>query len=162
MSVFDIIGDLLLKLRFKYGVEEYGDSTELASAIREQAEGEEKTYIYAPEGRPRPYLVSAYREGGLVSLAFLDLDDVRVVPNRVDVEKLEEASTTVRGGSHVPFLFPLKVDGDVIYAAFGFKTVVEEAVLTGGYIDALLEEFEQDSDLLFKEVRERLFPGSRE
>jgi hypothetical protein len=151
----DVIRDLLLKLRFQYGVEEVEDSVELISLLKSQPEDEEITYIYSPPGRLRPYLVSATVSGGHVVLAFADLDDVRQIKAAVDAAELEEASTVVVGNV-APFLMPLKRDGDVVYAVLGFKTVVEADVLTGGFLEALLEEFEWESDKYFMLILDKL------
>ncbi|MEM4755450.1 hypothetical protein [Pyrobaculum sp.] len=159
MSVYDVIGDLLLKLRFRYQVEEVEDASELAGLIKEQVEGEEKTYIYSPPGRPRPYLVSTMRRGEDVALAFLDLDDVREVKYGGDTEALEEASLVIPEEGVAPFLFPLKKSDDVVYAALGFKTVVNASLLTGGFLESLLEDFEQNSDYYFSLVKNKLEKG---
>jgi len=155
MSIYDVIGDLLLKLRFQYGVEEVEDSVELVSLIKSQPAEEEKIYIYSPPGRPRPYLVSAMVSGGHVALAFADLDDVRQIKTTMDAAELEEASTVVMENV-APFLTPLKKDGDVVYAVLGFKTVVEADVLTGGSLEALLEEFEWGNDRYFMSILNKL------
>jgi hypothetical protein len=159
MSIYDVIGDLLLKLRFQYGVEEVEDSVELVAMIKSQPDDEERTYIYSPPGKPRPYLVSAAVSGGYVALAFADLDDVRQIKTAVDIAELEEASTVVVGNV-APFLMPLKREGDVVYAVLGFKTVVKADVLTGGFLEALLEEFEWDSDKYFMSILDKLSVNS--
>ncbi|MFN7105220.1 MAG: hypothetical protein ACK4M3_01325 [Pyrobaculum sp.] len=144
-QIFDALRDKL---------EELEDGTELAAAIKSQPEGEEAAYIY------RSYLVSALREGGLVALAFLDLDDVRNLDIPY-VEDLEDIIVFHQSGLY-PFVYPIAQAPQGIYLALGFKTVVKEVTLTGGLIDYLLENFGNKREELYREVLDKLqaFYGS--
>ncbi|RFA93814.1 hypothetical protein [Pyrobaculum aerophilum] len=155
MSIYDIIGNFLLQLRFRYGVEEVDDSVELVNLVKSQEEGVEKTYIYSPPGRPRPYLISAMLSPPYVALAVADLDDVRQIHADIPIEDVEEA-TTVVVDNYAPFILPLKKDDGVIYGVLGFKTVVESDVLTGGFFETLLEDFELNSDKYFSSIVNKL------
>ena len=155
MSIFDLIGQILLNLRSQ-GVEEVDDSAELAAAVRNQPRGAEAVYIYSTEGRPRPYLVSSYREEGLVAMAFLDLDDVRLIKIDTSIDDLETKSTTEVGEGKYAFVAPLAAREEGLYVAVGVKTVVEEEMLLGGYIDQLIDDFEDNRDHYFNEVLDSL------
>ncbi|AEA12587.1 hypothetical protein TUZN_1107 [Thermoproteus uzoniensis 768-20] len=154
MSVFDKVGDLLLALRFKYGVEEFPDSSELAAYIKDSGEAD-VVAILSPAGRPRPVLVSAHKEGGDVALALVDLDDIRSAAiGGVPLEELEDA--TSRLGAELfgerglaPFFFPVMERDGAYYFAMGLKTLVDAAVLTGGLIDDLLDLLEQEGDSFY-------------
>ncbi|MEM4439435.1 MAG: hypothetical protein QW680_12495, partial [Pyrobaculum sp.] len=43
-----------------------------------------------------------------------------------------------------------------LYVAVGVKTVVEEEMLLGGYIDQLIDDFEDNRDHYFNEVLDSL------
>lgn len=47
----------------------------------------------------------------------------------------------------------------MVYAALGFKTVVNASLLTGGFLESLLEDFEQNSDYYFSLVKNKLEKG---
>ncbi|CCC81098.1 hypothetical protein [Thermoproteus tenax] len=157
MSVYDKIGELILALRFRYHVEEFGDASELANYIKELESGEGVDALLSLEGRPRPYLISAYREGDDVVLALVDLDDVRSLKTGVKVEELEEVTSALgaeKYGSNglAPFFFPImERDGEAFFA-LGLKAVLPLTVVTGGAIDELLEILEVRGDEFFNAI----------
>lgn len=161
MSVYDKIGDLLLALRFKYHVEEFEDSTELAAYFRELEEGQMGEAILSPEGRARPILATARREGDVIAVALVDLDDIRSAELEVEAGELEELSTRVgaekfgdRG--YAPFFFPILQRGSSIYFAMGIKTAAPAEVMTGAFIDGLLDVLEWEGDGFYKAIVEGL------
>ena len=156
MSIYDVIGDFLLRLRFNHGVEELGEVEDLVHELAKLEEGAEATYILSLQGRPRPYLVTALKTAEGYALAFLNLDDVRRLEG-VNVEELEDVTTRLsveKFGNPAPFLFPIKQEGEVVYAAMGFKTFVEN--LTAGNIEDLIDQIELDSDAYFLELKKAL------
>jgi len=161
VSIYDVIGDFLLRLRFNHGIEELGEVADLVHELAELEEGAEATYILSLPGRPRPYLVTALKTEEGYALAFLNLDDVRRLEGVSNVEELEDATTRFsveKFGNPAPFLFPIKQEGEVVYAAMGFKTFVEN--LTAGNIEDLIEQFELDSDAYFLELKKALVKTS--
>ena len=159
MSVYDKIGEFLLTLRFKYGVEEFSDTSELANFLAEMKPGEEATALLSLTGRPRPVLVSAYREGDIFALALVDLDDVRSAELIVELGLLEDATSRIGAEKFgdrglAPFFFPIMERDGQIYFAVGVKTVLD--AVTGGVIDQLIETLEWEGDAYYKEILKSL------
>lgn len=159
MSVYDKIGEFLLTLRFKYGVEEFSDTSELANFLAEMKPGEEATALLSLTGRPRPVLVSAYREGDTFALALVDLDDVRSAELNMELGLLEDATSRIGAEKFgdrglAPFFFPITERDGQIYFAVGVKTVLD--VVTGGVIDHLIETLEWEGDTYYKEILKSL------
>ena len=159
MSVYDKIGEFLLTLRFKYGVEEFSDTSELANFLAKMKPGEEATAILSLPRRPRPILVSAYREGDAFALALVDLDDVRSAELSVELGSLEDATSRIGaekfgGRGLAPFFFLIMERDDQIYFAVGVKTVLD--AVTGGLIDQLIETLEWEGDTYYKEILKSL------
>ncbi len=159
MSVYDKIGEFLLTLRFKYGVEEFSDTSELANFLAEMKPGEEATALLSLTGRPRPILVSAYREGDAFALALVDLDDVRSAELDVELGSLEDATSRIGAEKFgdrglAPFFFPIMERDGQIYFAVGVKTVLD--AVTGGVIDQLIETLEWEGDTYYKEILKSL------
>jgi hypothetical protein len=155
VSVYDKIGEFLLTLRFKYGVEEFLDTSELANFLAEMKPGEEATALLSLPGRPRPILVSAYREGDDFALALVDLDDVRSAELNVELGSLEDATSRIGAEKFgdrgiAPFFFPIMERDGQIYFAVGVKTVLD--AVTGGVIDQLIETLEWEGDTYYKEI----------
>ncbi len=163
-TVYDVIGDLIMAMRFHGGAIEVGDSSEAASEITGSGDGEEKEIIFNVPGRPRPVLIRSLREGEVVAMALLDLDDVRLLPLRLDVEKVEEVTQRIgyeRFGERgvAPFMFPLMEMDDGLYVAMGLKTALPIGLLTGGKIDELLDFMEVYGDELYNAILEGLKGG---
>jgi len=159
VSVYDKIGEFLLTLRFKYGVEEFSDTSELANFLAEMKPGEEATALLSLTGRPRPILVSAYREGDIFALALVDLDDVRSADLNVELGSLEDVTSRIGAEKFgdrglAPFFFPIMERDDQIYFAVGVKTVLD--AVTGGVIDQLIETLEWEGDTYYKEILKSL------
>jgi hypothetical protein len=159
VSVYDKIGEFLLTLRFKYGVEEFSDTSELANFLAEMKPGEEATALLSLTGRPRPILVSAYREGDIFALALVDLDDVRSAELNVELGSLEDVTSRIgaeKFGNRglAPFFFPIMERDGQIYFAVGVKTVLD--AVTGGVIDQLIETLEWEGDIYYKEILKSL------
>jgi hypothetical protein len=159
VSVYDKIGEFLLTLRFKYGVEEFSDTSELANFLAEMKPGEEATALLSLTGRPRPILVSAYREGETFALALVDLDDVRSAELDVELGSLEDATSRIGAEKFgdrglAPFFFPIMERDGQIYFAVGVKTVLD--AVTGGVIDQLIETLEWEGDTYYKEILKSL------
>jgi hypothetical protein len=159
VSVYDKIGEFLLTLRFKYGVEEFSDTSELANFLAEMKPGEEATALLSLTGRPRPVLVSAYREGDIFALALVDLDDVRSADLNVELGSLEDATSRIGAEKFgdrglAPFFFPIMERDGQIYFAVGLKTVLD--AVTGGVIDQLIETLEWEGDAYYKEILKSL------
>jgi hypothetical protein len=159
VSVYDKIGEFLLTLRFKYGVEEFSDTSELANFLAEMKPGEEATALLSLTGRPRPILVSAYREGDIFALALVDLDDVRSAELNVELGSLEDVTSRIgaeKFGNRglAPFFFPIMERDGQIYFAVGVKTVLD--AVTGGVIDQLIETLEWEGDTYYKEILKSL------
>jgi hypothetical protein len=159
VSVYDKIGEFLLTLRFKYGVEEFSDTSELANFLAEMKPGEEATALLSLTGRPRPVLVSAYREGDIFALALVDLDDVRSADLNVELGSLEDATSRIGAEKFgdrglAPFFFPIMERDGQIYFAVGLKTVLD--AVTGGVIDQLIETLEWEGDTYYKEILKSL------
>jgi hypothetical protein len=159
VSVYDKIGEFLLTLRFKYGVEEFSDTSELANFLAEMKPGEEATALLSLTGRPRPILVSAYREGDAFALALADLDDVRSADLNVELGSLEDATSRIGAEKFgdrglAPFFFPIMERDGQIYFAVGVKTVLD--AVTGGVIDQLIETLEWEGDTYYKEILKSL------
>jgi hypothetical protein len=159
VSVYDKIGEFLLTLRFKYGVEEFSDTSELANFLAEMKPGEEATALLSLTGRPRPILVSAYRKGDTFALALVDLDDVRSAELNVELGLLEDATSRIGAEKFgdrglAPFFFPIMERDGQIYFAVGVKTVLD--AVTGGLIDQLIETLEWDGDTYYKEILKSL------
>jgi hypothetical protein len=159
VSVYDKIGEFLLTLRFKYGVEEFSDTSELANFLAEMKPGEGATALLSLPGRPRPILVSAYREGDAFALALVDLDDVRSAELDVELGSLEDATSRIGaekfgGRGLAPFFFPIMERDGQIYFAVGVKTVLD--AVTGGVIDQLIETLEWEGDTYYKEILKSL------
>ena len=159
MSVYDKIGEFLLHLRFKHGVEEFSDTSELANFLAQMSPGEEAAAILSLPGRPRPFLVSAYREGDIFAVAIVDLDDVRTARLKIGLEELEDA--TSRAGAELfgdrgiaPFLLPIMEKEGEIYFAMGVKVALD--VVTGGAIDQLIETLEWEGDTYYERIIEKL------
>ncbi len=155
MSVYDKIGELLLALRFKYGVEEFPDTSELANFLAEMRPGDEATALLSLPGRPRPILVSAYREGDSFAVALVDLDDVRSAELDVELGSLEDATSRIgaeRFGDRglAPFFFPITERDGRIYFAMGVKAVLD--AVTGGVIDQLIETLEWEGDAYYQRI----------
>jgi len=161
VSVYDKIGEFLLTLRFKYGVEEFSDSSELASYLAQLGPGEDAVAILSLSGRPRPLLVSAYREGDVFVLALADLDDVRVAELGVDLQDLEDVTSRIGAEAFgdrgiAPFFFPIMEREGRIYFAMGIKAALD--VVTGGAIEQLIETLEWEGDAYYEKIMERLGP----
>jgi hypothetical protein len=159
VSVYDKIGEFLLTLRFKYGVEEFSDTSELANFLAEMKPGEEATALLSLTGRPRPILVSAYREGDIFALALVDLDDVRSAELNVELGSLEDVTSRIGAEKFgdrglAPFFFPIMERDGQIYFAVGVKTVLD--AVTGGVIDQLIETLEWEGDTYYKEILKSL------
>jgi len=159
VSVYDKIGEFLLTLRFKYGVEEFSDTSELANFLAEMKPGEEATALLSLTGRPRPILVSAYREGDIFALALVDLDDVRGAELNVELGSLEDVTSRIGAEKFgerglAPFFFPIMERDGQIYFAVGVKTVLD--AVTGGVIDQLIETLEWEGDAYYKEILKSL------
>jgi len=159
VSVYDKIGEFLLTLRFKYGVEEFSDASELASFLAQLSPGEDVVAILSPAGRPRPLLVSAYREGDVFALAVVDLDDVRSAELDVELDSLEDVTSKIGAEKFgdrgiAPFFFPIAKRGGQIYFAMGIKTVLD--VVSGGVIDQLIETLEWEGDTYYQKITEGL------
>jgi hypothetical protein len=159
VSVYDKIGEFLLTLRFKYGVEEFSDTSELANFLAEMKPGEEAIALLSLTGRPRPILVSAYREGDIFALALVDLDDVRSAELNVELGSLEDVTSRIgaeKFGNRglAPFFFPIMERDGQIYFAVGVKTVLD--AVTGGVIDQLIETLEWEGDIYYKEILKSL------
>ena len=159
MSVYDKIGEFLLTLRFKYGVEEFSDTSELANFFAEMKPGEEATALLSLIGRPWPILVSAYREGDTFALALVDLDDVRSAELSVELGSLEDATSRIGAEKFghrglAPFFFPITERDGQIYFAVGVKTVLD--AVTGGVIDQLIETLEWEGDTYYTEILKSL------
>ena len=159
MSVYDKIGEFLLTLRFKYGVEEFSDTSELANFLAEMKPGEEATALLSLTGRPRPILVSAYREGDIFALALVDLDNVRSADLNVELGSLEDVTSRIGAEKFgdrglAPFFFPIMERDGQIYFAMGVKTVLD--AVTGGVIDQLIETLEWEGDTYYKEILKSL------
>jgi hypothetical protein len=159
VSVYDKIGEFLLTLRFKYGVEEFSDTSELANFLAEMKPGEEATALLSLPGRPRPILVSAYREGDAFALALVDLDDVRSADLKVELGSLEDVTSRIGAEKFgdrglAPFFFPIMERDGQIYFAMGVKTVLD--AVTGGVIDQLIETLEWEGDTYYKEILKSL------
>jgi hypothetical protein len=110
-------------------------------------------------GRPRPVLVSAYREGDTFALALVDLDDVRSADLNVELGSLEDATSRIgaeKFGNRglAPFFFPIMERDGQIYFAVGLKTVLD--AVTGGVIDQLIETLEGEGDTYYKEILKSL------
>jgi len=80
-------------------MEEFSDTSELANFLAQLSPGEEAAAILSLPGRPRPFLVSAYREGDIFAVAIVDLDDVRTARLKIGLEELEDA--TSRAGAEL-------------------------------------------------------------
>jgi len=159
VSVYDKIGEFLLTLRFKYGVEEFSDTSELANFLAEMKPGEEATALLSLTGRPRPILVSAYREGDIFALALVDLDNVRSADLNVELGSLEDVTSRIGAEKFgdrglAPFFFPIMERDGQIYFAMGVKTVLD--AVTGGVIDQLIETLEWEGDTYYKEILKSL------
>ena len=159
MSVYDKIGEFLLTLRFKYGVEEFSDTSELANFLAEMKPGEEATALLSLTGRPRPILVSAYRKGDIFALALVDLDNVRSADLNVELGSLEDVTSRIGAEKFgdrglAPFFFPIMERDGQIYFAMGVKTVLD--AVTGGVIDQLIETLEWEGDTYYKEILKSL------
>jgi hypothetical protein len=159
VSVYDKIGEFLLTLRFKYGVEEFSDTSELANFLAEMKPGDEATALLSLTGRPRPILVSAYREGDIFALALVDLDDVRSADLNVELGSLEDVTSRIGAEKFgdrglAPFFFPIMERDGQIYFAIGVKTVLD--AVTGGVIDQLIETLEWEGDTYYKEILKSL------
>jgi len=116
VSVYDKIGEFLLTLRFKYGVEEFSDTSELANRLAQLAPGEDAAAILSLPGKPRPHLVSAYKEGEALALAPVDLDDVRAAGLRVELGALEDVTSRIGAEAFgdrgiAPFFLPHNGEG---------------------------------------------------
>jgi hypothetical protein len=159
VSVYDKIGEFLLTLRFKYGVEEFSDTSELANFLAEMKPGEEATALLSLTGRPRPILVSAYRKGDIFALALVDLDNVRSADLNVELGSLEDVTSRIGAEKFgdrglAPFFFPIMERDGQIYFAMGVKTVLD--AVTGGVIDQLIETLEWEGDTYYKEILKSL------
>lgn len=163
-TVYDVIGDLVMSMRFYGNAVEVGDSSEAASEIAGSSDGEEKDIIYNVPGRPRPVLIRTVREGDVVAMALLDLDDVRLLPIRLDADKVEGVTQRIgfeKFGDRglAPFMFPLMEMDDGLYVAMGLKTALPIGLLTGGKIDELLDFMEVYGDELYNAIVEGLRGG---
>ena len=159
MSVYDKIGEFLLTLRFKYGVEEFSDTSELANRLAQLAPGEDAAAILSLPGKPRPHLVSAYKEGEALALAPVDLDDVRAAGLRVELGALEDVTSRIGAEAFgdrgiAPFFFPIMEREGQVYFALGIKAVLD--VVTGGVIDQLIETLEWEGDRYYEKILEKL------
>ena len=159
MSVYDKIGEFLLTLRFKYGVEEFSDTSELANRLAQLAPGEDAAAILSLPGKPRPLLVSAYKEGEALALAPVDLDDVRAAGLRVELGALEDVTSRIGAEAFgdrgiAPFFFPIMEREGQVYFALGIKAVLD--VVTGGVIDQLIETLEWEGDAYYEKILEKL------
>jgi len=159
VSVYDKIGEFLLTLRFKYGVEEFSDTSELANRLAQLAPGEDAAAILSLPGKPRPLLVSAYKEGEALALAPVDLDDVRAAGLRVELGALEDVTSRIGAEAFgdrgiAPFFFPIMEREGQVYFALGIKAVLD--VVTGGVIDQLIETLEWEGDAYYEKILEKL------